>query len=480
MRVDGPSSIPLHGQEPQEAPRPRAGAEQFLASVGEQLPPLPQGSAAEARSRADAPRQQGKPRDLERELSARERELGTARQSLLDIGRYLNSLMGIVDSAIFVVTPEGVIQTVNEAMAHMLSVSIEELEGLNWSELIRVPSENPPDADRQNDARRLLVESHEAFIKKTALEEVPVLLTGRALYGEHGSLKGVLCTASDQSERRQLESELRHAQKLESVGQLAAGVAHEINTPIQFIGDSVFFLKDAFKDLHRVIQHYQEFKNRLAHTGKGLRVVEEFTRVEREADLEFLAEEIPDAIDRAVEGINRVASIVGAMKKFAHPGGEDRAPQNLNEAIETTLVVSRNEYKYIADIELDLRPIPAVMCNLGDINQVLLNLIVNGAHAIESKNRGTKKRGTITIGTRVEGEHVEISIADTGGGIPSQVRSKVFSPFFTTKPLGKGTGQGLSIARNLIVEKHRGELKFTSTEGAGTTFVITLPLQDPA
>jgi len=187
-------------------------------------------------------------------------------------------------------------------------------------------------------------------------------------------------------------------------------------------------------------------------------------------------EEMPKAISQSLGGVERVATIVRAMKEFAHPEQKEKVAANLNQALASTLVVARNELKYVADIETDYGELPAVECHLGDLNQVFLNLLVNAAHAVKDAVDGTGNRGTIRVQTRPQGEWVKISIGDTGAGIPESIRSKVFDPFFTTKPVGRGTGQGLAIARSIVVDKHGGTLTFESEVGRGTTFVIGLPI----
>jgi len=266
-----------------------------------------------------------------------------------------------------------------------------------------------------------------------------------------------------EEQRRKLQAELDLARKLEMIGQLASGIAHEINTPIQFIGDNAHFLKRAVERLVALV------KQRGDPTVRP---------VMQPADLAVLLKDMQEAFDGSFEGINRVAEIVSAMKEFAHPGDTEKTATDLNHAIQTTLVVARNEYKHAADIVLELGEIPSVDCRRGEINKVLLNLIVNAAHAIESATNRAR-RGTITIATGHDATHVQITITDTGCGIAPAVISRIFDPFFTTKPVGKGTGQGLAIARS-IVASHGGELLVASTVGVGTTFRVRLPLPQAA
>ncbi len=290
---------------------------------------------------------------------------------------------------------------------------------------------------------------------------------------EHDGSRSIVFTARDVSERHRLELELRHAQKLESVGRLAAGIAHEINTPIQFVGDNVRFLESAFTDLDRLLTAYRELVVTAQQHGDIEAALRGVEVVATDIDIEFVMEEVPVAISQTLEGIGRVAHIVRAMKAFGHPGTEEKSRADLNEAIKNTVVVANNEVKYTADVETDLGDLPLVHCHLGDINQVVLNLLVNAAHAIDAANRG---RGTIRISTRLDEGYAVIEVADTGTGVPAEIADKLFDPFFTTKEVGTGTGQGLALVRTLVADRHGGTVDFTSTTGVGTVFTVRLPV----
>lgn len=283
--------------------------------------------------------------------------------------------------------------------------------------------------------------------------------------GADGSVERLVCVFRDITERRILESQLAQAQKLESIGRLAAGIAHEINTPIQYIGDNGKFLEEAFQDLLKVVPASAQ--------GCGDQPLPYGS-----VDLEYLREEVPKAITQLLEGVQHVARIVRAMKEFSHPGPVEKTPVDINRAIESTILVSRNEWKYVADLITDLDPgLPRVSCIAGEFNQVMLNLIVNAAHAIaDALKASSGAKGSIRISTRRHGPWAEIRVSDTGTGISEAIQSKVFDPFFTTKPVGKGTGQGLAIAHSVIVQKHHGTISFESRAGAGTTFLVRLPM----
>lgn len=273
------------------------------------------------------------------------------------------------------------------------------------------------------------------------------------------------------------QTRLLQAQKLESVGQLAAGIAHEINTPAQFIGSNICFLKDSFQDVMEVVDQFQLALQSVFQGGPIEEVSRKVEALLEELDWSYLKEEIPKAILQSSEGINRITTIVRAMKEFSHPGGKEKAHYNLNKIIETTVTIARNEWKYSAEVELHLDPdLPSVLCLSDEIGQAILNILINASHAITEKNRGTSEKGRITISSHRYPEHVEICIEDTGGGIPEDIRDRVFDPFFTTKGVGRGTGQGLAITHDVIEKKHDGFLSFVSETGKGTTFTIQLPI----
>jgi len=281
----------------------------------------------------------------------------------------------------------------------------------------------------------------------------------------------------EKRERERIEAELRLAHRLEAVGQLASGVAHEINTPIQYIGDSVQFLNEAYVDLVKLYPGYLEAARALDDAGHH-GIAHKLDALRDEVDADFLFEQVPKAFARTFDGLNHVANIVRAMKAFAHPGQESLAPADLNEAISNTIAVARNEYKYVADVETELaKDLPGGECMIGELNQVFLNLIVNAAHAVAEGVEGTARRGHIRVRTYVvpETASVAIEISDDGTGIPEENKVRIFDPFFTTKPVGKGTGQGLTIALS-IIHKHSGKLEVQSALGEGTTFKITLPI----
>jgi signal transduction histidine kinase len=270
------------------------------------------------------------------------------------------------------------------------------------------------------------------------------------------AIEGVVINMRDVTERQRVEIELRQAQKLESVGRLASGIAHEINTPIQFVGDNLHFLRDAAATMFSALH---------ARGGQGSMAGE---------DLSMLQEEVPLAIQESLHGVQRVASIVGALKEFAHPDSSEQDSADINQALNTSLTMVRNELRVVATVQTDFGDLPPVRCYVGELNQVFLNLFVNAAHAVADANRGV--HGLVEVSSRRDGDSVVVRVRDNGCGIAEDVQTRIFDPFFTTKSVGRGSGQGLAMARSFVVDKHAGTLRFTTTLGEGTTFIVRLPI----
>jgi signal transduction histidine kinase len=290
---------------------------------------------------------------------------------------------------------------------------------------------------------------------------------------EFDGLPARLLSIRDVTEVHRMEQDLRQAQRLEAIGRLAAGIAHEINTPIQFIGDSAQFLAQVVADMFTYVAYCEQ----LLQDGADEEQQRKLDVRKDELDIAFVQEESPKAAQNILEGVSRVAKIVAAMKGFAHPGSAEKTLSDLNRALETTIVVATNEWKNVAKVVSEFGDIPSVPCHLGELNQVFLNLLVNAAHAIESSRDRDGSMGLIAVRTYVESGMVVVAIADDGGGIPSTIRDRIFDPFFTTKEVGRGTGQGLALARRVVVEQHQGQIDFTSEVGKGTTFFVRLPLR---
>lgn len=291
---------------------------------------------------------------------------------------------------------------------------------------------------------------------------------------DHEDHRFALVILNDITAHCQKENQLRHTQKMEVIGRLAAGIAHEINTPTQYIRNNIVFLENALGNLRQII-HLQ------SETLKEMLPPDRLGKCEADLktlDMDFLIQEIPVAIEQSLHGIDRVTKIVRSVKEFSHPDSQTKEHADINAVIEDALTISGNEWNQVADVVTHFDPdLPSVICIPGAISQALLNMIVNAAQTIaELTVEGELGKGTITCSTRRDGEWVEIRIADTGAGIPDALRERVFDPFFTTREVGMGTGQGLAIAHTIIVQQHRGSIVFETEPGKGTIFIIRLPL----
>ncbi len=299
------------------------------------------------------------------------------------------------------------------------------------------------------------------------------------LSGPGAEVSGVVLIAADVTEQRQLEAQLGETSKFEALGQLAAGVAHEINTPVQYVSDNLTFLQTSSAELIELVRSSEKVMKEVASDpdnpagAEAARLLEQF----EQTDVEFLADEVPRAVEQSLEGTARVTKIVRALKEFAHPGSEEPEPTDVNHLVESTVSVAANEWKYVAEVDLDLQDdLPAVACQPAQISQVVLILMVNAAQAIGEQSNSSPTTGRITITTRRVGENLVCSVADNGGGIPDDVMPRIFDPFFTTKDVGVGSGQGLSLAHKIITTNHGGTVQATSEPGVGTTVTFTIPL----
>ena len=295
--------------------------------------------------------------------------------------------------------------------------------------------------------------------------------TTLSAYTPGAPLRGI---TFDVSKQTKLEAELRQAHKLESVGKLAAGIAHEINTPVQFVSDSIHFVSGASSDLLLLLAQCQKVNSAVLAGERCQNEAREIERLTAHINLPYLTTQVPHALDLALEGVGRVSEIVRSMKEFAYPHTAEMLLANLNRAIQSTLTIARAEFKNVAELETSFGDLPLVRCHIGDINQVVINIVVNAAHAIAAKKADEK--GKIRVSTQQQGTDVVIAIADTGCGIPEHLHERIFDPFFTTKEVGSGTGQGLAIARTIVVDRHQGALWFDTRAGVGTTFYVRLPI----
>jgi len=418
-------------------------------------------------------------RDRTRELQLEVGERKRAEESLEQQRSFLRQIIDTDPSLICVLDDEARFALANKATAQFLGTTVEDLMGLSAERTIKLLS-----AGEDLVGRAAFLP--EVEVTDTEGQQLWMQVMSCPLKGEDGPARQTLIVATDITARKAAEAALRNSEiqlrqthKLEAVGRLAAGIAHEINTPVQFVSDSVNFTRDAVADVFRVIGLLNAVA-RGALDGRSLTDQAQHALSEEErADLPYLTENIPAALNSALEGLGRIATIVGTMKEFAHPDQRDMTPVDINRAIQSTLTMARNEYKYVADVTTELGEVPLVRCFGGEINQAILNIVVNAAHAIAAAVKGTDARGLIRVRTRREGTDAVIEIQDSGTGIPESVQSRIFDPFFTTKDVGQGTGQGLYLARSIVVEKHRGSIDFVTEQGMGTTFILRLPIEGP-
>jgi PAS domain S-box-containing protein len=395
-------------------------------------------------------------------------------------------------------TPEPTILYCNKIVGHMLGVRPDELIGQGLGVIFRNNVSVKPDFQRDHailssgqkisyeaEVRRPdgstfwrgitvvpIFEADGILIRSVAMgADITVKLEGAKQKQE---LQDQL--VAELKERERMVNELHLAQKLESVGRLASGIAHEINTPIQYIGDCIHFLKSGFADTDQILKGWQHSLDALPAGPESSRLRADALDLGKKHELDFLRAEIPKAFERMSEGVARVTNIVRAMKEFAHPDSSEQCAADINHAIQSTLIVATHVYKFIARVHADFAELPDVVCNVGELNQVFLNLIVNAAHAIEDAGRNIET-GVIKIRTELSDDCVVIRISDNGCGIPPENLAKLYEPFFTTKEVGRGTGQGLAIARSIVVGKHGGELSVGSSVGSGTEFTLRLPIR---
>ncbi len=296
------------------------------------------------------------------------------------------------------------------------------------------------------------------------------------LKSSNGDVTDLLTIYADHTEKFELQRKLDDASKMEAIGQLAAGVAHEINTPIQYVGDNLNFLETTSREVGQLLSSAASLAAKVLSGVDSTAEAEAMLADFDKADLEFLNEEVPRAVEQSLEGVARVRKIVQALKEFAHPGKEEPEPTDLNRVIESTISVATNEWKYVADVDVELDPdLPLAECQAGQLGQVVLILVVNAAHAIAERYGDGGPKGRITIRSVAQAGRVDISVDDDGGGIPDDVLPNIFQPFFTTKEVGRGSGQGLSLAHNIICRDHGGTLTVDTAPGRGTTFTISIP-----
>jgi two-component system NtrC family sensor kinase len=405
------------------------------------------------------------------------------REALTQVLYQNKMLLNWVNGAVITVDRDGKVLTANETALHALNLTLEEFVGLHCHETIHhttddggeYPWEFCPVFAAIEDGSSHHVDGDVFWKKNKSSFSADYIVS--PIRDENNEISGATLIFRNLTEQRLQEAKRIHGMKLEAIGELSAGIAHEINTPIQFIGSNVSFLNEAFEDLLELTNRYGKLRDAVAGKKEYQELLDEITEQEEVVDVEYLQEEAPKAFEQTTHGVERVTSLILGLKGFAHAkDSETKAAADINEIIRNTLIVCSNAYKYVAELETDLVELPAVNVFHGDIGQVILNLVVNAAHAIEDVKGTSNQMGKITIKTFQEGDYAVITVTDTGCGIPPGVRQRIFDPFFTTKEVGRGSGQGLAISRNIIHDKHDGELNFESTVGQGTTFIVKIPI----
>lgn len=401
-------------------------------------------------------------------------EIRRAENLLIDKEQQYRSLVENLTVGVFRSTGlnSGRLLQANQALANMLGYeSIDELMKVNENEFYSNSS------DRTELIKEAIkfgkISKKEMLFKHKEGYLIWGLINATTIFDDYGNFKWIDGFIEDITEKRQLENQLLQSQKMEAIGQLAAGIAHEINTPTQFVSDNLNFLKDSFETMQKMLNKIDTQNSALACDE----LKNNIESLKTEADFDFISSEIPLAIQQSLDGLDRVTRIVRAMKDFSHPGTEDQKSMSINAMLESTITVARNEWKYHCEMHTHYgENLPNILCFPGELNQAFLNIIVNASQAIKEKIKDSSERGVITIETLQEGSFIEIRISDTGVGISQEIKDKLYNPFFTTKEPGKGTGQGLSIVHHSIVNKHNGTIDFVSEVGKGTTFIIRLPL----
>lgn len=410
-------------------------------------------------------------------VSTREKQIA-ATQELARSERRLASLTESIPDAILTVGEAEKIVTWNRSANDLFGLAGRDITGMPLSWLVR-------DTEPRGLPRLLSMppgETREMLGLHADGKDFPLEIAAGQWEDAGSSFTSLIARdttrrAESESHEAELRSRLDQAHKLEAVGQLASGIAHEINTPTQFVGDNTRFLQESFTDVAGIFSAVRKAVKALEAEG-ATSIASDLKDVLEEADAAFLEEEIPKALEQSIAGIDRVARIVRAMKEFAHPGQEAKAPVDLNHCIESTVTVATSEWRYACEMHLDLdESLPPVLCHAGEINQAVLNMVVNASHAVaERLKRDHSAKGNIWISTKLAGAHAEIRIRDDGAGIPEGVREKIFNPFFTTKEVGEGSGQGLAIAHNVVTKKHAGTLTFETRLKIGTTFILRIPM----
>jgi len=484
LRASGPDQLIGRSYLDLVHPEDRAESEERLRKLNSDQASAPlrqhrlvalDGQAIEVESTEAAFRQEGRiiVQSIAQDITERKR----SEEAILRAKEEWERTFDAVPDLIFILDKNYRIARLNLSMAERLGLRPKEAIGKSCFELVhgrKKPSDSCPFSD-------LLVDGdvHSVEVSETKLGGDFVITTA-PLRATDGEVLGAVHVARDVTEQKRMERRLFQAQKLEAIGQLAAGIAHEINTPTQYIHANIEFLEETFGKLSEATRQLPELVQAIKSGTPLEAIIQDSERALEEAELDYVTEEVTDAIRGSLDGVGRISKIVDSMKYFSHPGTEERSVIDVNHALENAVTVSRNEWKYWADLETEFDPsLPSLSAFEAQLNQALLNIIINAAQAIGGQlGDSPKEKGKIVISTSRQDQWIEIRISDTGPGIPEEIRSRIFDPFFTTKEVGKGTGQGLALVHSVIVDKHGGTIDVETEVGRGTTFIVGLPV-DP-
>ena len=419
--------------------------------------------------------------EVEEKVRRRTRELAEANIQLqgeiserMRAIRSLNLVLRSISAVLIVVDSDWSVSRWSPVAESVLGLESSEIEGQDFRRM-EIPWDRAIVLESIKSCSLQGKRSHAATVRfhQPSGSEGFLMLTVSPIYDESELLTGFLLLGEDITEVRFLEARLAQAAKLEAIGQLAAGIAHEINTPAQYVGDSVTFLQEVYDDFGRILASLDASWRQNSPKEEAFAAA---CSVLQEGDVEFMAAEIPRTFERIFDGMQRINNIVQAMNRFSYSNCGKKRLMDINEIIRNTLIITSNEWKYVADVETDLDfELDEIFGFADEMGQVFLNVIINATHAISDVVDGTSAKGVIGITTRREADCIDIRIRDTGSGISEENRDKVFNLFFTTKDVGRGSGQGLAIAYDIVVNKHGGLITFDSEPGKGTTFIIQLP-----
>jgi PAS domain S-box-containing protein len=403
-------------------------------------------------------------------------ELKNAQKKISDQLEFMQKLVDTIPNPVFVKNREGVYILVNSSFEERFGSKQSVLGGTVYEVALEDLAKEHTEQEEK------IWETGDTLVYESQINDIngnlrDVIVNKALLYNSNGEPFGIVGISIDITERKRMERQLIKAQRLDAIGQLAAGIAHEINTPTQFIHNNIEFLEESCQTLLDLCQTLPELYAKVKSGQAAQEIVQTIQEMMGKADLDYLPHEIHDALKGSLEGVDRITAIVDSMRYFSHPGTEEKAPIDINQALDHAITVSRNEWKYYARITTDLEEdLPVLQGYAVPLNQALLNLIVNAAQAISQKLGETpEEKGVINITTRRVNGDIEIRFSDNGTGIDPEVLPRIFDPFFTTKEVGKGTGQGLALVNTVVVEKHGGHIDVETELGKGTSFIISIP-----